>query len=112
MIYSLIPDGELRRFTEDEIRKQLDLLKEYNPEEDNYEYYSIVTNIDSLEMTGEQVIEFYRGRANCENFIKEQKHNFDFLHFPCKKFEANQAWGLILRVQILRRLQDFYTHLF
>jgi hypothetical protein len=39
-------------------------------------------------MTGEQVIEFYRGRANCENFIKEQKHNFDFLHFPCKRFEA------------------------
>lgn len=84
-----------KKKSEDEIKKQLDLLREYNPEEDDYEYYSIITNIDSSEMTGEQVIEFYRGRANCENFIREQKHNFDFLHFPCKKFEANQVWGLI-----------------
>jgi hypothetical protein len=84
-----------KKKSEDEIKKQLDLLREYNPAEDDYEYYSIITNIDSLEMNGEQIIEFYRGRANCENFIKEQKHNFDFLHFPCKKFEANQAWGLI-----------------
>jgi hypothetical protein len=81
--------------SEDGIKKQLDLLKEYDPEEDNYEYYSIITNINSSEMNGEEIIEFYRGRANCENFIKEQKHNFDFLHFPCKKFEANQVWGLI-----------------
>ena len=100
-IYPLQNLGNLRvvfirkKKSEDEIKKQLDLLREYNPEEDDYEYYSIITNIDSSEMTGEQVIEFYRGRANCENFIKEQKHNFDFLHFPCKKFEANQVWGLI-----------------
>lgn len=100
-VYPLQNLGNLRvvfirkKKSEDEIKKQLDLLREYNPEENDYEYYSIITNIDSSEMTGEQVIEFYRGRANCENFIKEQKHNFDFLHFPCKKFEANQAWGLI-----------------
>jgi hypothetical protein len=84
-----------RRKTDEEIKKQLDLLEKYNPEEDDYQYYSIITNIDSSEMTGEEIIEFYRGRANCENFIREQKYNFDFLHFPCKKFEANQAWGLI-----------------
>ncbi len=86
----------IRRKKEDEdIERQLDLLKEYNPEEDDYKHYSIITNIDSSEMNNVEIIEFYRGRANCENYIKEQKHNFDFLHFPCKKFEANQAWGLI-----------------
>lgn len=100
-LYPLQNLGNLRvvfirkKKSEDEIKKQLDLLREYNPVEDDYEYYSIITNIDSSEMTGEQVIEFYRGRANCENFIREQKYNFDFLHFPCKKFESNQAWGLI-----------------
>jgi hypothetical protein len=81
--------------SEDEIKNQLDLFKEYDPEEDNYKHYSIITNIDSSDLSGEEIIEFYRGRANCENFIKEQKYGFDFLHFPCKKFEANQVWGLI-----------------
>ncbi len=100
-LYPLQNLGNLRvvfirkKKSDDEIKKQLDLLKKYDSEEDDYEYYSIITNIDALEMRGEQIIEFYRGRANCENFIREQKYNFDFLHFPCKKFEANQAWGLI-----------------
>jgi len=100
-LYPLENLGSLRvvfirtKKSEVEINSQLDLLKKYDPQEDDYEHYSIITNIDSSEMTGEEVIDFYRGRANCENFIKEQKHNFDFLHFPCKKFEANQVWGLI-----------------
>jgi hypothetical protein len=100
-IYPLQNLGNLRvvfirkKKSEDEIKKQLDFLKIHDREEDDYQYYSIITNIDSSEMNGEQIIEFYRSRANCENFIKEQKHNFDFLHFPCKKFEANQIWGLI-----------------
>ena len=84
-----------RKKDDDEIEKQLDLFKEYNPKEDDYKHYSIITNIDSSEMNNIEIIKFYRGRANCENYIKEQKHNFDFLHFPCKKFEANQVWGLI-----------------
>lgn len=71
-----------KRKSLDEINSQMDLLKEYDPEEGDYQYYSIVTNIDARQMSGEQIIEFYRGRANCENFIREQKHNFDFLHFP------------------------------
>jgi hypothetical protein len=100
-LYPLENLGNLRvvfirkKKSEVEINSQLDLLKVYDPEEDDYQYYSIITNIDSSEMNGEEVIEFYRGRANCENFIKEQKHGFDFLHFPCKKFEANQVWGLV-----------------
>ena len=84
-----------KRKSELEIKKQMDMFKQHNPEEDDYEYYSIITNINSTEMTEEQIIEFYRGRANCENYIREQKNGFDFHHFPCKKFEANRAWGLI-----------------
>jgi hypothetical protein len=84
-----------RKKDADEIDDQLSLMEDYNPEESEYRHYSIITNIDSSEMNNEEIIDFYRERANCENYIKEQKHNFDFLHFPCKKFEANQAWGLI-----------------
>lgn len=84
-----------KKLDDSEIKKQMELLKKYNPEEDDYRHYSIVTNIDISEMDNVQIIDFYRGRANCENYIKEQKHNFDFLHFPCKRFQANQAWGLI-----------------
>jgi len=84
-----------RKKDQSEIESQLDLLKDYNPEEDDYRHYSIITNIDNSEMNNEEIINFYRGRANCENYIKEQKYSFDFLHFPCEKFEANQIWGLI-----------------
>jgi len=84
------------RKDEDEIReRQLLLFEKYNPEEDDYRHYSIITNIESQEMNGEEIVEFYRGRANCENYIKEQKYGFDFLNFPCKKFVANRTWGLI-----------------
>jgi len=86
----------IRKKKEDaEIEKQLELLIKYNPEEDDYRHYSIITNIDISEMSNVDIIEFYRGRANCENYIKEQKHGFDFLNFPCKSFMANKAWGLI-----------------
>lgn len=84
-----------RKKDAEDIDNQLSLMEDYNPEESEYRHYSIITNIDSSEMSNEEVVDFYRGRANCENYIKEQKHNFDFLHFPCKKFEANQVWGLI-----------------
>jgi hypothetical protein len=31
-------------------------------------------------MNDEEIFEFYRGRANCENYIKEQKYGYDFLN--------------------------------
>lgn len=62
---------------------------------DGYKYYAICTNIFQHEWSGEKIIKFYRGRANCENFIKEQKYGFDFKHFPCKKLNANRVYGLI-----------------
>lgn len=60
-----------------------------------YHYYAICTNIRQHEWKAKQVIKFYRGRANCENFIKEQKYGMDFKHFPCKKLNANKVYGLI-----------------
>jgi len=84
-----------KKKSDEEIENQLDLLEKYEPEEHDYKHYSIITNIPASEMNEEEVIEFYRGRANCENYIKEQKYGYDFLHFPCKRFVANQIWGLI-----------------
>lgn len=62
---------------------------------DGYHYYAIVTNMGEHQMTAEKIINFYRGRANAENYIREQKYGFDFLHFPCKKLSANYVYGLI-----------------
>ena len=77
--------------------------------EDGYEYYSIITNMDRSEKSDEEIIEFYRGRANAENFIREQKNGYDFHHFPCKKLSANKAYGLIgtIAYNMMRNL-SFY----
>jgi|SaaInlStandDraft_6_1057023.scaffolds.fasta_scaffold29624_1 hypothetical protein len=62
---------------------------------DEYRYFAIATNIFQHEWKDKKVIDFYRKRANCENFIKEQKYGMDFKHFPCKKLNANKVYGLI-----------------
>lgn len=46
----------------------------------------------------EEVFEFYRGRANVENFIRDQKYGFDLKHFPCQKLSANYVYGLIAQM--------------
>ncbi len=63
--------------------------------DEKYRYYSIITNIRSHEMSEEEVINFYRGRSDAENFIREQKYGFDFLNFPCQKLDANKVYGLV-----------------
>ena len=63
--------------------------------DETYQYYAICTNMRQHEWKAKKVIQFYRGRANCENFIKEQKYAMDFKHFPCKKLNANKVYGLI-----------------
>jgi hypothetical protein len=60
-----------------------------------YDYHAFVTNLGEHEMTSEELILFYRGRGNAENFIKELKYGFDLKHFPCKSLIANKAYGLI-----------------
>lgn len=81
--------------SEEEINKQMDLFETYNHEEQDYKYYSIITNIDSSEMNNEEIIDFYRDRATAESYIKEQKYGFDFLNFPCRTLRANKIFGII-----------------
>ena len=73
---------------------QLDLIDE-NYNELAYRHYSIVTNTSGYDFSEEELIEFYRGRANCENYIRDQKYGYDFLNFPCKKLTANTIFGII-----------------
>ena len=61
----------------------------------DYDYQAFVTNIGEHEMTNESLVEFYRGRGNAENYIKEGKYGFDLKHFPCQSIMANKAYGLI-----------------
>lgn len=61
----------------------------------DYDYQAFVTSIGEHEMTNEGLIEFYRGRGNAENFIKESKYAFDLKHFPCQSMMANKIYGLI-----------------
>lgn len=80
--------------------------------ENGYAYYSIITNLEEVEMDNEKVIEFYRGRANVENFIKEQKNGFDFYHFPCQKLDANRVYELVgtLAYNMTRFLSFFISN--
>lgn len=58
-------------------------------------YYAIVTNMTESEMSDEQVLKFYRTRAQVENNIKDLKGGMDFYHFPCQSLKANNVWGLM-----------------
>ena len=60
-----------------------------------YHYYAIITNMSNAEMTNEQVVRFYRRRANVENYIKDLKYGMDFHHFPWQSLKANNVWGLM-----------------
>ena len=79
--------------------------KEILPEtKRHYRYYAIVTDISSTKMNDEEIINFYRGRANAENFIKDLKYGMDFKHFPCQQMNKNKVWGLmgILAYNLMR----------
>lgn len=60
-----------------------------------YRYYAVITDMSPVEMKDEEVLRFYRGRANAENFIKDLKYGMDFKHFPCQKMNKNKAWGMM-----------------
>jgi hypothetical protein len=60
-----------------------------------FDYAAWVTNLGHHELSNEKIIEFYRGRGNAENFIREAKYGFDLKHYPCQKLLANKAYGLI-----------------
>ncbi len=64
-------------------------------DKDPYDYRAWFTNTGDHEFKWEQVIEFYRGRGNAENYIREIKNGFDMHHFPCQKLLANRMYGII-----------------
>ncbi len=63
-----------------------------------WKYYGIVTNWNLFRTKLQTLMEFSQKRANCENFIKEEKWAYDLLHFPMQKLHANHAYGLLAMV--------------
>jgi hypothetical protein len=82
--------------------------------EDPFDYYAVVSNFPldlSVEKSQlpepdkkvkryslQEVMEFHQKRGNMENFIKEEKYNYDLKHFPCQKLDANRAYGMLAMV--------------
>jgi len=64
--------------------KQLSFL-----EGDAYDYFFFVTN--DMELSSEEVVEFYEKRGNCENYIKEAKYDMAVGHLLLQSFWANEA---------------------
>ncbi len=67
--------------------KQLKLFKEEGIYQ-NYRYSCYITN---LELSAHMVWAMYRGRADCENRIKEIKEDFGFDNFNMQDFAATEA---------------------
>jgi len=68
----------------------------YDPEikEERWFYYGVLTNLDLLRNSLQNVMIFHHRRSNAENVIREHKYALDLKHFPCKKLRANQVYGL------------------
>ena len=64
-------------------------------QQEDYDYYSFISNIGEHELSSEKLIRFYRKRGQAENFIKEMKYGYDLLHYPCLKLIANKVWSSI-----------------
>jgi Transposase DDE domain group 1 len=67
--------------------KQLKLFKDEGIYQ-NYRYSCYITN---LELSAHMVWKMYRGRADCENRIKEIKEDFGFDNFNMQDFAATEA---------------------
>lgn len=67
--------------------KQLKLFKDEGIHQ-NYRYSCYITN---LELSAHMVWNMYRGRADCENRIKEIKEDFGFDNFNMQDFAATEA---------------------
>ena len=59
-----------------------------------WDHYAVMTNFSLFTNTDQQVIEHHRKRGNAENFIREEKYNYDLKHFPCLSLKANHVYGL------------------
>lgn len=63
-----------------------------------WDHYAVVTNLNLMTHSLQQIHEHHNKRGNAENFIKEEKYGFDLLHFPCLSLTANYAFGLLAQV--------------
>ena len=117
LMFTVIVKKTLNKERFEEIRKkdtQLRLVQDDGyMKEDPYDYYAIVTNFP-LNMANEklndiapgkikryslqEVMEFHHKRSNSENFIREEKYNYDLKHFPCLRLNSNKAYGLLAMV--------------
>jgi Transposase DDE domain group 1 len=59
-----------------------------------WKYYAVITNWNLFYGEQQKVMAFHQKRGNAENFIREGKYGYDLKHFPCKKMNANHAYGL------------------
>lgn len=73
---------------------EIDTVKE----EGDWEYYAVVTNINLLHWSLQEVFEHHRKRGNAENFIREGKYNFNLKGFPCHSILANGAWACFAQI--------------
>lgn len=85
---------------------QSSLFPELNLD-DTYRYGMIVTNLD---LPSEYVWRLYRDRANCENMIKELKHDFGIGSFCTQSFAATEATlnFVLLAYNIMSLFRDLY----
>ena len=60
-------------------RAQLSFL-----EGEDYDYFFFVTN--DMELSSEEVVEFYEKRGNCENYIKKAKYDLAVGHLLLQSF--------------------------
>lgn len=54
-----------------------------------------MTNFSLYSNSDQEIIEHHRKRGQAENFIREEKYNYDLKHFPCQSLKANHVYGLI-----------------
>lgn len=68
----------------------------YDPElkQERWYYYGVLTNLDLLRNSLQNVMTFHHRRGDAENVIREHKYAFDLKHFPCKKLLANQVYAI------------------
>jgi hypothetical protein len=73
-----------RVLKDEKARKQLFFL-----EGDPYDYFVFIT--DDMELSSEEVFEFYEKRGNCENYIQAAKYDMAAGHLLPQSFWANES---------------------
>jgi len=115
LVFPIVVKRTLKKRDFEETRNgqtQLSLIREEDYiKSDPFDYYAVVSNFP-LDLAKEksnlienfkryslqEVMTFHHKRSNSENFIREEKYNYDLKHFPCLKLNANRAYGQLAMV--------------